>query len=53
MNITQSGERGCLDTKGRKEGREEPYLLDDLFDFHKRDINLLGKLPDSFVGGSS
>lgn len=31
-------------------GGESHTCSDDLFDFHKRDINLLGKLPDSFVG---
>lgn len=51
IDITQSGERGCLDTKrAERRGGKSHTCSDDLFDFHKRDINLLGKLPDSFVG---
>ena len=52
IDITQNGERGCLDTKRaeRREGKKSHTCSDDLFDFHKRDINLLRKFPDSFVG---
>lgn len=43
--------RRRLDTKRTEtRGGESHTCSDDLFDFHKRYINLLGKLPDSFVG---
>lgn len=43
--------RRRLDTKRTEiRGRESHTCSDDLFNFHKRYINLLGKLADSFVG---
>lgn len=48
---TQSGGQGIFGHKeSRNKGGESHTCSDDLFDFHKRDINLLGKLPDSFIG---
>lgn len=43
--------RQCLDKKKTETRGEESHTCsDDLFNFHKRHINLLGKLPNSFIG---
>lgn len=43
--------RRYSDTKRTEmRGGESHTCSDDLFDFHKRYINLLGKFPDSFIG---
>lgn len=42
--------RWCVDNKNTEtRGGKIHTCSDDLFNFHKRHINLLGKLPDSFI----